>query len=482
MEVINNLLAGNQRKPRTDPTVISSSSGSIRYKWPPRRRRTKAQKSAEAESVPTAASSLELGSDAASAVLYPGLVRVAADDSCVVCANDVDWLYELQKCGHRACLDCWRAFVASQVSSFAMAHITCIACDRRLSRVLTIQLLRPPHQLHSETSSARDEYTTFSAGQQSSAAKLYQRYEDFLLHQCLIHDKRTRWCPCGCGYAVLASHKFRACPRIECKNANCQNAAFCYKCRGPWGTDGRDHVCHQSTVAGATSAGGGGAEGSDILTDNHRSLLSRLQQLLRLPAAAAAPVDAAVVATVASRGAQPKAEAEINGDLNRGPEGPIRLFSDRRFSTPAIPVQAAGAAGVNTDDEDDNGAVNRGSDADISKVELELPDNLTGQVKACPRCKTLLLKLDDGSCNHMTCFICGCEFCWLCLREVRDTHFLSPTGCTFWGRKRWPFRRRICAMLLAAFGTPFILAIVTALAIPGIAIGFPAYLVYKVKT
>ncbi|VDN23281.1 unnamed protein product [Dibothriocephalus latus] len=64
-------------------------------------------------------------------------------------------------------------------------------------------------------------------------------------------------------------------------------------------------------------------------------------------------------------------------------------------------------------------------DADISRVEINLPGEETGQVKPCPRCKTLLLKLDDGSCNHMSCFICGCEFCWLCLREVRGTHYLG---------------------------------------------------------
>ncbi|CDS43065.1 Zinc finger C6HC type [Echinococcus multilocularis] len=481
MEVINNLLAGNQRRPRTDTSVISSSSGSIRYKWPHRRRRRKVQKSAEVESVPAAAAAVTLGvgSDTASVVLYPGLLRVPADDSCVVCANDVDSLYALQKCGHRACLDCWRAFVASQVSSFAMAHITCIACDCRLSRALTLQLLRPPHQSHSETSFTQNAYVAFLAGQQASAAKLYQRYEDFLLHQYLIHDKRTRWCPRGCGYAVLASHKFRSCPRIECSNSDCPNAAFCYKCRGPWSTDGCDHICHKPNTVASASVGGG-TEGTNNLTDNHRSLLSRLQQLFRLSGAVAAPMDAAVVATVAGGGAQLKTEADTSGDSKESSGSQVRRLSGRRFSTPAIPVQAADAIGVNTDDEDDNGLVDQESDVDISKVELELPDNLNGQVKACPRCKTLLLKLDDGSCNHMSCFICGCEFCWLCLREVRDTHFLSPTGCTFWGRNRWPFRRRICAMLLAAFGTPFILAIVTALAMPGIAIGFPAYLVYKV--
>lgn len=159
---------------------------------------------------------------------------------------------------------------------------------------------------------------------------------------------------------MLASHKIRACPRITCENPDCQNAAFCYKCRGPWGTDDRDHVCHQSSATAATSVGGGGAEGSDTLAENHRSLLSRLQQLFRLPAAAAAPMDAAAVATVASGGAQPRTEAEISGDLKGSSESRVRRLSDRRLSTPAIPVQAADAIGANTDDEDDNGTVNRG--------------------------------------------------------------------------------------------------------------------------
>ena len=36
--------------------------------------------------------------------------------------------------------------------------------------------------------------------------------------------------------------------------------------------------------------------------------------------------------------------------------------------------------------------------------------------------------MDDGSCNHMTCR-CGAEFCWLCLKEISDLHYLSPSGC-----------------------------------------------------
>ncbi len=40
------------------------------------------------------------------------------------------------------------------------------------------------------------------------------------------------------------------------------------------------------------------------------------------------------------------------------------------------------------------------------------------EVKVCPRCHVLIVKMDDGSCNHMTCSVCGSEFCWLCMKEI----------------------------------------------------------------
>jgi len=45
-------------------------------------------------------------------------------------------------------------------------------------------------------------------------------------------------------------------------------------------------------------------------------------------------------------------------------------------------------------------------------------------VKACPRCGALIVKMDDGSCNHMTCTVCAAEFCWLCMQEISDIHYL----------------------------------------------------------
>ena len=45
-------------------------------------------------------------------------------------------------------------------------------------------------------------------------------------------------------------------------------------------------------------------------------------------------------------------------------------------------------------------------------------------MKSCPRCGALIIKMDDGSCNHMTCCVCGAEFCWLCMKEISDLHYL----------------------------------------------------------
>ena len=47
-----------------------------------------------------------------------------------------------------------------------------------------------------------------------------------------------------------------------------------------------------------------------------------------------------------------------------------------------------------------------------------------GEIKACPRCGALIVKMDDGSCNHMTCTVCAAEFCWLCMQEISDIHYL----------------------------------------------------------
>lgn len=45
-------------------------------------------------------------------------------------------------------------------------------------------------------------------------------------------------------------------------------------------------------------------------------------------------------------------------------------------------------------------------------------------MKACPRCGALIMKMNDGSCNHMQCALCNAEFCWLCLKQINELHYL----------------------------------------------------------
>ncbi|EFP03670.1 hypothetical protein CRE_19265 [Caenorhabditis remanei] len=103
-----------------------------------------------------------------------------------------------------------------------------------------------------------------------------------------------------------------------------------------------------------------------------------------------------------------------------------------------------------------------------------------GDVKACPRCKTYIVKMDDGSCNHMVCTMCNAEFCWLCLKEISDLHYLSPTGCTFWGKKPWTRKKKLLWQLGTLIGAPVGIALIAGLSIPGIVFGVPVFVGRKV--
>ncbi|KAI8420693.1 hypothetical protein MSG28_007922 [Choristoneura fumiferana] len=99
------------------------------------------------------------------------------------------------------------------------------------------------------------------------------------------------------------------------------------------------------------------------------------------------------------------------------------------------------------------------------------PDNDTGEVKPCPRCAVLIVKVEDGSCNHMVCCVCGAEFCWLCMKEVSDLHYLSPSGCTFWGKKPWSRKKKLLWQLGTLAGAPLGIAVVAGVALPALLVG-----------
>jgi len=50
------------------------------------------------------------------------------------------------------------------------------------------------------------------------------------------------------------------------------------------------------------------------------------------------------------------------------------------------------------------------------------------KLKKCPNCKSWIEK--NRGCNHMTCFMCKYEFCWLCMQECPPDHYNIPgTDC-----------------------------------------------------
>ena len=52
----------------------------------------------------------------------------------------------------------------------------------------------------------------------------------------------------------------------------------------------------------------------------------------------------------------------------------------------------------------------------------------SSNVKKCPKCKYYVEKIDG--CNHITCFNCKYQWCWICLNEYEPNHF-DPEGKCF---------------------------------------------------
>lgn len=102
-------------------------------------------------------------------------------------------------------------------------------------------------------------------------------------------------------------------------------------------------------------------------------------------------------------------------------------------------------------------------------------------IKECPVCASRIIKMNDGSCNHMTCNICETEFCWLCMKEISDLHYFSPSGCTFWGKKPWSRKKKLLWQLGMLVGAPICIILIAGVAVPAIVIGIPVWAARKLR-
>lgn len=105
-----------------------------------------------------------------------------------------------------------------------------------------------------------------------------------------------------------------------------------------------------------------------------------------------------------------------------------------------------------------------------------------GDIRECPVCGSCIIKMNDGSCNHMTCSICETQFCWLCMKEISDLHYFSPSGCTFWGKKPWSRKKKLLWRLGMLVGAPICIILIAGVAVPAIVIGIPVWAARKLHT
>lgn len=82
-------------------------------------------------------------------------------------------------------------------------------------------------------------------------------------------------------------------------------------------------------------------------------------------------------------------------------------------------------------------------------------------------------------------FSCLCIFLpYLSLSIFPPLFFLtsiSPSGCTFWGKKPWSRKKKILWQLGTLIGAPVGITLIAGIAVPAMVIGIPVYVGRKVR-
>lgn len=76
-----------------------------------------------------------------------------------------------------------------------------------------------------------------------------------------------------------------------------------------------------------------------------------------------------------------------------------------------------------------------------------------------------------------------CRFSHTCSHNSLSLSFLSisPSGCTFWGKKPWSRKKKILWQLGTLIGAPVGITLIAGIAVPAMVIGIPVYVGRKVR-
>jgi E3 ubiquitin-protein ligase RNF19A len=387
---------------------------------------------------------------------------------CQLCFNEcpryalpgsfTNYMYNIDTCEHSFCFECLRQYLKYQIIE-SRVSISCPQCNEKMHPSDIYNLLSSTNlnvnnnnnnlELSNNSGSSSPNNSNKSLlntnnsnnnnednkQKEENWSQLIQKYEEFMLRRVLVTIPDTRWCPApDCTYAVIASGCAN-CPQLFCMRPNC-NTSFCYHCKQYWHPN---LTCEDAAIRNNQSTIG------TFLTQN-----SDLFQ-----------------------------EMTGGGASNSGSSANKLIRSLLQRSNSHISTSSSNNLNLVTAA---NGLTNTTT---ILTSRSTTGDLIKEEIKRCPKCQALIVKMDDGSCNHITCSVCGCEFCWLCMKEISDLHYLSPSGCTFWGKKPWSRKKKILWQLGTLIGAPVGIALIAGVAVPSILIGLPiwsgrkVYLRYK---
>lgn len=226
-----------------------------------------------------------------------------------------------------------------------------------------------------------------------------------LSHSLLSHSENApRYCPApDCDYAVIATGCSK-CPIIQCGREECKTL-FCCNCQQKCTAE---HKCRN------------GKQHSSSKVKSTRKLSKKTRQ------SGKSSVDKPDGKSSVDRpDGKPEVKKGIKPDKNK-----TEQTDDPTGSTDSSSGESVGSPTATSE------FLNRFN------------------MKRCPSCRILIIKIEDGSCNHMTCSVCGTQFCWLCIKKTSELHYLSPTGCTFFGKRQWSKKKKLFWQFGMLLGAP----------------------------
>ena len=276
-------------------------------------------------------------------------------------------MYQLDLCEHSFCILCLRMYLKYQITE-SRVLVACPQCNEKIHPNDIYDLLGN----NSEQSKVNQNDVKFNDSIDTSGKKLneikelpetplpssttqncpvlIQKYEEFMLRRVLVTITDTRWCPApDCNYAVIASGCAN-CPQLYCMRPNC-NTSFCYHCKQMW---------HPNITC------------EDAAIQNNQTSIGILLNSINIES---------------GQGNNQTSSTSTAGTSTASTNKLIRSLLQR--SNSHISIGSSQGGGLNS-------LVSSNLNNRQGRTILN-NDLLKEEIKRCPKCQALIVKMDDGN-------------------------------------------------------------------------------------